>query len=127
MNNGKNKILRDKTDVKHKATRMEHAGFKCEIDHNHKTFTNSFGRQYLECHHIIPLNAQKDFPNVKLDSMFNIISICPNCHRQVHHAVASEREEIFSKMYELRKDEMLEHGFDLAKINEIFNEYYLKK
>ena len=30
-------------------------------------------------------------------------------------------------MYNLRKDEMLEHGFDLSKINEIFNKYYLKK
>lgn len=30
-------------------------------------------------------------------------------------------------MYEKRKQEMMEHGFDLAKINEIFNKYYLNK
>ena len=46
---------------------------------------------------------------------------------QVHHDTAEEKGEIFSKMYDLRKNEMLEHGFDLAKINEIFNKYYLKK
>ena len=128
IDNGKERVLREKTDAKLKATRMELAGHNCEINPNHRTFTNSSGKyQYLECHHIIPLNAQKDFPDIKLDSMFNIIALCPICHMQVHHATPEEKGEIFSKMYNLRKDEMLEHGFDLAKINEIFNKYYLKK
>ncbi len=128
IDNGKNRILREKTDAKLKATRMELAGHKCEINSSHKTFTNSSGQyQYLECHHIIPLSAQKYFPNVKLDSMFNIIALCPICHMQVHHAVPKEKGEIFREMYNLRKDEMLEHGFDLRAINEIFNKYYLNK
>jgi hypothetical protein len=128
IDNGKNRVLREKTDAKLKATRMELANHNCEINHNHKTFTNSSGKyQYLECHHIIPLNAQKDFPNIKLDSMFNIIAVCPICHMQVHHATTTEKGEIFSKMYNIRKEEMLEHGFDLASINKIFNKYYLNK
>ncbi len=127
-NEGKKKVLRVKTDPKLKATRMELANHNCEINQNHKTFTNSSGKyQYLECHHIIPLNAQKDFPNIKLDSMFNIIAVCPICHMQVHHAKAEEKGEIFSIMYNIRKDEMLEHGFDLAKINQVFKKYYLNK
>lgn len=125
---GKKKTLRENTDTRLKATRMEQANYLCEIDHNHRTFTNASGNyQYLECHHIIPMNAQKDFPNIKLDSMFNLIAICPICHMQVHYATPEEKDEIFAKMYELRKKEMLEHGFDLAKINEIFNKYYLRK
>lgn len=126
--NNNNKVLREKTDVKLKATRMEASDHKCEINPEHITFTNASGKhQYLECHHIIPLSAQKDFPNIKLDSMFNIIALCPICHMQVHHAVPKEKGEIFSKMYNLRKEEMEQHGFDLAKINEIFNKYYLNK
>ncbi len=125
---GKKKVLREKTDPKLKATRMELANHNCEINKDHKTFTNSSGQyQYLECHHIIPLNAQKDFLDIKLDSMFNIIALCPNCHMQVHHASPKEKADIFAKMYELRKDDMEKHGFDLAKINEIFNKYYLNK
>ncbi len=128
IDEGKAKILREKTDGKLKATRMELANHNCEIDSNHKTFTNSSGKyQYLECHHIIPLKAQKDFPNIKLDSMFNIIALCPICHMQVHHANREEKCAIFLKMYNIRKDEMVEHGFDLAGINEIFNKYYLNK
>ena len=34
---------------------------------------------------------------------------------------------MFSKMYNIRKEEMLKHGFDLTKINQIFNKYYLNK
>lgn len=125
---GKKKVLREKTDPKLKATRMELANYLCEINCDHKTFTNASGNhQYLECHHIIPMNAQKDFPNVKLDSLFNLIALCPICHMQVHYATAEEKGQIFAEMYEKRKKEMLEHGFDLAKMNEIFNKYYLKK
>jgi hypothetical protein len=123
---GKAKVLREKTDGKLKATRMELASHNCEINPDHKTFTNSSGKfQYLECHHIIPLKAQKNFPNIKLDSMFNIIALCPICHMQVHHANKEEKKEIFLKMYNIRKEEMIEHGFDLAKIGEIFDKYYL--
>lgn len=128
IDNSKNKVLREKTDAKLKATRMELAEHNCEINAKHRTFTNSSGKhQYLECHHIIPLSAQKDFPNIKLDSMFNIIALCPICHMQVHHAAPVEKSEIFSKMYNLRKDEMLNHGFGLTEINEVFNKYYLNK
>lgn len=125
--NGK-KITRVKTDPKLKATRMELANYNCEIDCSHKTFTCASGKhQYLECHHIIPLNAQKDFIHTKLDSLFNIIAVCPLCHRKVHYAIKEEKKKIFIEMYEKRKDEMLKHGFDLDKITKIFDKYYLNK
>ena len=68
-----------------------------------------------------------NFVNTKLDSMFNIVAVCPICHMQVHYATKEEKGQIFAKMYNIRKQEMLEHGFDLAKINEIFNKYYLNQ
>ena len=114
---GKKRIIREKTDPRLKATRMDLAKHRCEVDNNHITFTNYSGNhQYLECHHIIPMNAQKDFPNIKLDSMFNLIAVCPICHAQVHYATNEEKCAIFGKMYNKRKQEMLEHGFDLRRI-----------
>ena len=113
------------TDGKLKATRIEMSKHKCEVDKKHKSFTDSTGKhQYLECHHIIPISAQKDFPNIELDSMFNIIALCPNCHKKVHYAMKKERYEIFIKMYKTREKEMIEKGFDLDKIENIFNKYY---
>jgi hypothetical protein len=46
---------------------------------------------------------------------------------QVHHAIPQEKWYIFKKMYDIRKVEMVEHGFDLMKINSIFNKYYLNR
>lgn len=126
--NKSSKKGRVKTDPKLKATRMELAHYNCEIDCSHKTFTcASEEHQYLECHHIITLNAQKDFIHTKLDSLFNIIAVCPLCHRKVHYAVKEEKEKIFIQMYEKRKEEMIKRGFDLDKITKIFDKYYLNK
>lgn len=38
----------------------------------------SNGKPYLEVHHIIPLSQGG------LDSLENVISLCPNCHREIH-------------------------------------------
>jgi len=42
----------------------------------------SNGEPYLEVHHIIPLSQGG------LDSIENVISLCPNCHREIHFGPA---------------------------------------
>ncbi|EGQ8195940.1 HNH endonuclease [Vibrio parahaemolyticus] len=42
----------------------------------------SNGESYLEVHHIIPLSKGG------LDSLENVISLCPNCHREIHFGPA---------------------------------------
>ncbi|HGF5137925.1 TPA: HNH endonuclease [Vibrio parahaemolyticus] len=42
----------------------------------------SNGEPYLEVHHIIPLSQGG------LDSLENVISLCPNCHREIHFGPA---------------------------------------
>lgn len=121
----KNISVREKTDAKLKATILEKAEYLCEINDTHTTFSNtSKEHQYMECHHIIPMNAQKDFVYRKLDSLYNIISVCPICHSQIHYASEEEKREIFNKMYDVRKYELIKKGFDITKMNEIFNKYY---
>lgn len=106
---------------------LDKAKFMFEIDNNHKTFINSSGNnQYMECHHIIPMKAQKDFKYLKLDSIFNLISVCPICYRKIHYADNEGKLEVFMKMYKIRKKEMLERGFTEEKIKEIYNKYYKK-
>ncbi|MCS0405631.1 HNH endonuclease [Vibrio parahaemolyticus] len=43
---------------------------------------HSNGEPYLEVHHIIPLSQGG------LDSLENVISLCPNCHREIHFGPA---------------------------------------
>ncbi|WP_228761180.1 HNH endonuclease [Vibrio gigantis] len=53
---------------------------KCQAKAPFKKRSN--GQPYLEVHHIIPLSQGG------LDSLSNVISLCPNCHREVHFGPA---------------------------------------
>lgn len=72
-------------------------GFICEVNNGHTTFTSKkYNKPYMEAHHVVPFSFQSDFPNASLDVYANIVSLCPNCHRLLHHAVESEYKNILS-------------------------------
>ena len=61
------------------AEALYRANGRCEKCQAKAPFTKrSNGQPYLEVHHIIPLSQGG------LDSLSNVISLCPNCHREVH-------------------------------------------
>lgn len=63
---------------------LKKSGYKCEINPKHITFyRKSDGKPYVEPHHIIPMAKQDDF-NYSLDIPQNIVSLCSNCHNEVH-------------------------------------------
>lgn len=45
---------------------------------------------YVEAHHIVPFSCQDHFP-YSLDVEENIVVLCPNCHRKLHHGTAIEK------------------------------------
>lgn len=65
------------------AEALYRANGRCEKCQAKAPFTKrSNGQPYLEVHHIIPLSQGG------LDSLSNVISLCPNCHREVHFGPA---------------------------------------
>lgn len=86
--------------------RMELAKYKCEYNPNHRLFVSrATGTQYVEVHHIIPRQFQPQFwlENRKdLTKLDNLCSLCPWCHRAVHHAVEEVSRNILSNLYDLR-------------------------
>ena len=65
---------------------------RCAItDCNHTLFMSKTGKPYLEVHHIIPINAQEDFPNVNIDIPENVVCLCPSCHREIHNGKTLEQ------------------------------------
>jgi hypothetical protein len=82
------------------------ADYKCEYDPNHRSFTSkTTGENYVEAHHLIPIEFQGEFVR-SLDVEANIISLCPLCHKAVHHASLKEKEPIIIALYEKRKDRL---------------------
>lgn len=81
---------------------LVHANFKCEIDNNHYCFTRKDGiTLYTEAHHLIPLSCQYKF-KYSLDIEENIISLCSNCHNEIHYS--ANAKTLIEKLYYNRID-----------------------
>ena len=84
------------------AMRFDLTSYKCEINKDHKTFIGlRTGRQYIEAHHFIPMKFQAIF-ETPLDNLENVIALCPNCHRGIHHAVIDHKLGLIKTIYEKR-------------------------
>lgn len=79
------------------------ADYKCEYDEGHSSFKSKVtGKNYVEAHHLLPMEFQVQFKK-SLDVEANIISLCPLCHKTVHHASIEEIEPIIKDLYQKRK------------------------
>lgn len=108
-------------EIKKKA--LERARYCCEIDSNHVTFERkSDGTQYTEVHHIIPLEYQKseEFKNINLDCLTNVISLCCNCHNELHYGKNPER--ILKVIFDKRRKEFYSKGIYIT-LDRLFDFY----
>ena len=55
---------------------------------------------------------QDYFPNATLDTESNIVSLCSNCHNQIHYGQGAEL--IITKLYNQRKDALKSEGIDIT-------------
>ena len=107
---GSEKYPRD-LDIAARALKI--AGYVCEVDSGHPSFTRkSNEKNYTESHHLIPISAYKDFQYC-LDRVENICSLCSNCHNCIHYGADSERERILRDLYEERKDYLSKAGLSI--------------
>lgn len=100
---------------------LAHADYKCEYEPSHQTFTRKNSDvPYTEPHHLVPLSASKDFPNIDLDREQNIVSLCSNCHNWIHYGASNET--ILRKLYDERKDLLEKIGISIT-FEELMNYY----
>lgn len=99
-------------DPKIGADAIRQAEYKCELDESHKSFLHAKGNhQYMEAHHLIPMRAQEALSN-DLDTQSNIVSLCPNCHRAIHHANKELRHNLVGILYEKRVEKLKGVGIE---------------
>jgi 5-methylcytosine-specific restriction enzyme A len=73
-------------DPKLAVERFQIANYRCEFDAKCRLFLGRGSeRNFLECHHIIPMQFQSDFKR-SLDFVSNLIALCPFCHRDSSRA-----------------------------------------
>lgn len=96
---------------------LEKANYICEIDSFHETFISHVsGKRYMEAHHLIPLSLQEEF-DYDLDVPGNIVSLCPNCHRKIHHAHYDEKANDISYLFRLKKQSLEDFGIHISSKN----------
>lgn len=104
---------------------LERANYKCEFCGKNRTFLDNSRKMYFEAHHIIPFHqeAQKDF-KFSLDHESNLVCLCPECHRKIHHSSKEDINEMLVNLLLKRKD--LIQRYELvskSKIEGIVNFY----
>ena len=98
------------------------AQYKCEFDELHLYFNSKTTQNnYVEAHHLIPMEFQNEFLK-SLDVEANLISLCPVCHKQVHHAAFDEKKQILELLYKKRKDRLKKCKIDIS-MQKLFSYY----
>lgn len=94
---------------------LAHAEFACEIDSKHPTFIRkNSDKNYTEPHHLVPLAMQEQF-DVSLDVEENIVSLCSNCHNEIHYGKDADR--LIRNLYAKRKDYLVKAGIAVSEKN----------
>ena len=94
---------------------IESAGYRCEFDDSHVTFTaKSTGHPYMEGHHAVSMKYQDKFDH-SLDVYANVVCLCPICHRLLHYGVETEKNTVLDKIYYGRADRLDASGIRIGK------------
>ena len=87
--------------------------FCCAVDKDHPTFIKKDGGRYMEVHHLIPLEWQREFA-YKLDTRANLVPLCPLCHKLIHYGRMEDKQPILTQLYEERRDALRESGLEIT-------------
>lgn len=99
------------------------SNWTCEINSLHTTFINAVNENpYVEAHHLLPMAAQRDF-EYTVDFADNIVSLCPNCHRKIHHGQKEIVQKMIEFLYEKRQKSYKQYAIplDLATLLRYYN------
>lgn len=89
------------------------AEWLCEVDNKHPVFKRkNSDKNYTEPHHLIPVSAFADFPDVDLDREQNVVSLCSHCHNLLHYG--SEIDSVLKPLYEQRRELLKLVGIDIT-------------
>ncbi len=101
------------------------AGYQCEISSSHSTFLRKKDhQQYTEAHHLIPYSQFDEYAEkgLSIDRPINIVSLCPNCHRKIHHGTNEDIRELVSILFDQRKEKIMQtYNCDEKELFKFYN------
>ena len=73
----------------------------------------------MEPHHLIPMSFSDRFEN-SLDNEANIVSLCSNCHNEIHYG--KDAYKLIEKLYNQRKNVLSQAGIEIT-LEELIKAY----
>lgn len=99
------------------AIAINNSNYQCENDTGHQTFISKrTKRPYMEAHHLIPISQSQYIWKKKhknIDCIENIVSLCPTCHRAIHHGEFETKLQILKNLYDKRINDLRRAGIDI--------------
>ena len=101
---------------------LKRENYTCELCGTNKTFTDKNNEEYFEGHHLIMYNLKvQSRYKYCLDHPNNIICLCPTCHRHIHHASATDTQNMLIKLFTKHNDLLKSYG--IKNLKEIISDY----
>lgn len=99
------------TQKKYKIQSMEKHEYLCGCNNEqHLYFTaNSTKKNFVEGHHMIPMEYQHQYWNerkINLDCPQNITPLCPHCHSKIHNAIPNQKSEVIFELFSKYKENL---------------------
>lgn len=86
-------------------------------DEPHPSFLSKKTKMnYVEAHHFVPFSFQDHFSH-SLDVEENIVVLCPNCHRKLHHGTSSEKNGPLERLFGERHAALSARGIVVSLSN----------
>ncbi|GMO13360.1 MAG: hypothetical protein Ta2E_02630 [Mycoplasmoidaceae bacterium] len=87
----------------------KNAKYLCRIDNKDicRYFKDIKDNNYVEVHHIIPLNMQEKYNKINLDVVQNMICLCSFHHRAIHFGNEQVVKDLLQTIWDAKKNELL--------------------
>lgn len=108
------------------AKALQLANNKCEFDSSHHSYLTNEDIMFTEGHHLIPMKYYQDFSlkDVSIDHISNVVSLCPNCHSQIHRGKDKDRKRMIEKLFKKRRKRLKDAGINIELSD--LNLYYIQ-
>ncbi len=115
--------------VKKKKAR-ETANYRCSLEsrrncQNHYFTSKATNKNYVQVHHLVPREYSNRFDN-SIEVFPNYITLCPNCHLLLHHAVDRERKDHLTGLLNERKEKLSRLNLNI-NLEELFEFYGIEE
>lgn len=117
----------DQVSETYKQMAKERSNYRCILEDSESCADHYFtskkeNQNYMEVHHFIPREFASEFEHT-IEILDNYVTLCPCCHRKIHHAVDRERKSMIMTIYNKRKDLLEQHGLHITSPKQVLKFY----